>query len=326
MLGAGSWGTALACLLADNGHVVSIWSHSKQHLTAMEMAKENERFLPGIALPNNLKFEQSLSKLCATHKKFLIVVPSRAFEEILNALVDSGIPEHSLLMWGTKGFDSKNKQLLSSLIEQKIISPHTKGIITGPSFALEVMKKLPTVLTAGANNSSVAQEIAQLFNNSYIRVYANTDLAGVQIGGAVKNVLAIACGISDGLGFGSNARSALITRGLKEICRLGEKFSANNDTFQGLSGLGDLVLTCTDDKSRNRRFGLGIGRGKNIDNILSEIGQEVEGLVTCQEVFQIAEMYQVEMPICREVYNIIYAGASPELAVKTLFERNINDE
>ena len=326
VLGAGSWGTALACLLADNGHVVSIWSHSKQHLSAMETTKQNVRFLPGITLPSNLKFEWSLSTLCATHKTFLIVVPSRAFEEILNALVDSGIPEHSLLIWGTKGFDSNNKQLLSSLIEQKISSSHTKGIITGPSFALEVMHKLPTALTVGASDNSVAQKIATLFHNSYVRVYANTDLAGVQIGGAVKNVLAIACGISDGLGFGANARSALITRGLKEICRLGEKFSAKNDTFQGLSGLGDLVLTCTDNKSRNRRFGLGIGQGKKIDTILSEIGQEVEGLVTCQEVFQIAKMYQVDMPICQEVYNILYNDASPKLAVKTLFERNINDE
>ena len=326
VLGAGSWGTALACLLADNGHVVTLWSHSEKHLVAMEKTKENARFLPGITLPHNLQFQNSLQTLCTTHQQFLIVVPSRAFEEILNALVEAEIQDHSLIMWGTKGFDSKNKQLLSSLIEQTITTPHTKGIITGPSFALEVMNKLPTALTAGANDILVSQEIAQLFHNSYVRVYANTDLAGVQIGGAVKNVLAIACGISDGLGFGANARSALITRGLKEICRLGEKFAAKNETFQGLSGLGDLVLTCTDDKSRNRRFGLGLGQGKTIDNILSEIGQEVEGLVTCQEVIQIAEIHQVEMPICREVYNIIYQNASPKLAVKTLFERNINDE
>ena len=326
VLGAGSWGTALACLLADNGHTVSLWSHSKQHLNAIKKARENVRFLPGITLPNNLLFEESLTTLCSTHKKFLIVVPSRAFEEILNALVDSKLQEDTLLMWGTKGFDSKNKQLLSSLIGQKISTPHSKGIITGPSFALEVMHKLPTALTAGANSNSVAQEIAKLFHNDYVRVYANSDLAGVQIGGAVKNVLAIACGISDGLGFGANARSALITRGLKEICRLGEKFSAKSTTFQGLSGLGDLVLTCTDDKSRNRQFGLGIGKGKKIDNILSEIGQEVEGLVTCKEVIQISEMYQVEMPICREVYNVIYNKASPKQAVKKLFNRNINDE
>lgn len=326
VLGTGSWGTALACLLSNNGHDVSLWSHSKHHLDMMKSEKENSRFLPGFTLPKTLKFSASLAALCKSHQKFLIVVPSRAFEQTLDKLIDCGLQNDSLIMWGTKGFDKKNKQLLSSLIDQKITFPHTKGIISGPSFALEVMKNLPTAMTAGACNTAVAQQIAQLFHNDFVRVYANTDLAGVQIGGAVKNVLAIACGISDGLGFGSNARSALITRGLKEISRLGEKLGANSDTFQGLSGLGDIVLTCTDDKSRNRRLGLGIGLGKNIDDITSEIGQEVEGLVTCKEVIQIAQKHHVSMPICQEVYNIIYKDIPPKLAVKALFDRNINDE
>ena len=233
----------------------------------------------------------------------------------------AGLQQDSLIMWGTKGFDSENQQLLSHLIESKVNFPHFKGAITGPSFALEVMQKHPTALTAGSDDLDTAKIIADLFHNDYIRAYANTDLPGVQIGGAVKNVLAIACGISDGLGFGANARSALITRGLNEITRLGEKFHAKPDTFQGLSGLGDLVLTCTDDKSRNRRFGLGIGQGKSIEIVLKEIGQEVEGLVTSKEVMLIAKKFDVEMPICQQVYEIVHNNVSPLMAVKALLER-----
>lgn len=321
VLGAGSWGTALACLLANNGHTVTLWSHSKKHLDAMETAGENQRHLPGYPLPNNLHFESSLKTLCASHMQFLIVVPSRAFAETLDKMLSAGLRENSLIMWGTKGFDSQNQQLLSHLIESKLNFPHTKGVITGPSFALEVMQKYPTALTAGAENLDTAKVIADLFHNDYVRVYANTDLSGVQIGGAVKNVLAIACGISDGLGFGANARSALITRGLTEITRLGEKFHAKTDTFHGLSGIGDLVLTCTDDKSRNRRFGLGIGQGKNIETVLGEIGQEVEGLVTSKEVMLIAKKFDVEMPICQQVYEIVHNNVSPIKAVKALLER-----
>ena len=321
VLGAGSWGTALACLLADNGHEVTLWSHSPKHLQAMQKEKENKRHLPGFVLPKNLQFDTDLNSICGNHTIFLIVVPSRAFAHTVDKMLIAGLQKDSLIMWGTKGFDSENQQLLSHLIDQKVTFPHTKGVITGPSFALEVMQKHPTALTAGAENLDIVKAIADLFHNNYVRVYANTDLPGVQIGGAVKNVLAIACGISDGLGFGANARSALITRGLTEVIRLGEKFHAKTETFHGLSGIGDLVLTCTDDKSRNRRFGLGIGRGSSISEVLKEIDQEVEGLVTSKEVMLIAKKYGVEMPICEQVYEIIHNNVAPKKAVKTLLER-----
>ncbi|MGH1428549.1 MAG: NAD(P)H-dependent glycerol-3-phosphate dehydrogenase [Arenicella sp.] len=321
VLGAGSWGTALACLLADNGHEVTLWSHSPAHLQVMQQEKENKRHLPGFVLPENLRFDSDLKSICQNHTAFLIVVPSRAFAKTIDKMLVAGLRENSLIIWGSKGFDSENQQLLSHLIDQKVSFPHTTGVITGPSFALEVMQKHPTALTAGAEKLEIAKAIADLFHNDYVRVYANTDLPGVQIGGAVKNVLAIACGISDGLGFGANARSALITRGLTEIIRLGEKFHAKRETFHGLSGIGDLVLTCTDDKSRNRRFGLGIGRGLAINEVLEEIGQEVEGLVTSKEVLLIAKKHGVEMPICEQVYEIIHNNVAPKKAVKTLLER-----
>jgi len=315
VLGAGSWGTALACLLADNKHNVTLWSHNPEHVEILAKDRSNERHLPGISFPDNLSFESDLVKLCAENTQFLIVVPSRAFSETLDKLLEAGLPKDSLIMWGTKGFDAHNKQLLNELVSEKITFPHKQAVITGPSFALEVMHKHPTALTAGAFDMETAKEVAALFHNDYVRVYSNTDLAGVQVGGAVKNVLAIACGISDGLGFGANARSALITRGLVEITRLGVKLGANPETFQGLSGLGDLVLTCTDDKSRNRRFGLGIGAGKEIDAIRAEIGQEVEGFVTCQEVKLIAQKFDVNMPICQLVS-----------AVKKLLDRAVSYE
>lgn len=323
VLGAGSWGTALACLLSNNGHDVSVWSHSAKHLESMEQEKVNNRHLPGFPLDKNLIFQNDLNILCQENNIFLIVVPSRVFSQTLKKMLAAGLRENALIMWATKGFDSEKQQLLSDLVTEKCLFQHEQGVISGPSFAIEVMKKYPTALTAASNNIKTAKKIVGLFHNDYIRVYANADIAGVQVGGAVKNVLAIACGISDGLGFGANARAALITRGLSEIKRLGAKLSAQSETFQGLSGIGDLVLTCTDDKSRNRRFGLGIGRGQTIPEILKEIGQEVEGLVTSKEVMMMAKKYSVEMPICEQVYEIVHNGVAPNTSVNTLLKRTV---
>ena len=321
VLGAGSWGTALACLLADNNHEVTLWSHSSSHLEDIQKEKTNHKYLPDFKLPDSLQFSSSLSLVCDTHRIFLIVVPSHAFSSLLDEMKKYGVAGDSVLIWGTKGFDTENKQLLSQLIEKKFSSTPSKGVISGPSFAYEVMQKLPTALTASSDVYETAKFISNLFHNDYVRVYANTDLAGVQIGGAVKNVLAIACGISDGLGFGANARAALITRGLREIIRLGERFGAKPETFQGLSGIGDLVLTCTDNKSRNRRFGLGIGQGMSTTEVLNEIGQEVEGVFTSKEVKVIADMLEIELPICEQVYQIIHNNIAPKQAVATLLKR-----
>lgn len=322
VLGAGSWGTALACLLANNGYTTSLWSHSADHIAQLTATGENARYLPGIELPESLLFSADLEQLCATHEQFLLVVPSRAFRVTLEKMRAAGISDKALIMWGTKGFDAKEQVLLSELIKTVLGPSHPLAIVSGPSFAKEVVNHQPTALTVGADELAIAEQVAQLFHNDYTRVYSNDDIIGVQVGGAVKNIMAIACGISDGLGYGANSKAALITRGLAEITRLGLLLGAQAETFQGLSGVGDLVLTCTDDKSRNRRFGLGIGQGKSITEMQEDIGQEVEGLVTSKEVFLLAQRYDIEMPICEQVYNVLYKGISPETAVQSLLKRS----
>ena len=326
VLGAGSWGTALACLLADNGNAVTLWSHSREHINELKSSSKNARYLPDFDLPDTLSFSDNLSPLCDDHNLFLVVVPSRAFRQTMEKLRDAGLSKNSLIMWGTKGFDAQNNILLSELIPEVLGYPSSMATVSGPSFAKEVMLHQPTALTVGANNLNIAEFVADLFHNNYTRAYSNDDLIGVQVGGAVKNVMAIACGISDGLGYGSNSIAALITRGLNEITRLGVSLGAKPETFQGLSGVGDLVLTCTDDKSRNRRFGLGIGRGQRFDEIFSEIGQEIEGYVTSKEVFSLAQRYNINMPICEHVYNVLYKDLAPDEAVNSLLQRNRTQE
>lgn len=326
VLGAGSWGTALATLLADNGHSVTLWSHSSEHIKEIEDSKLNSRYLPDFDLPETLSFSDDLSSLCRDHQLFLLVVPSRAFRMTIEKMRDAGLANNALILWGTKGFDAKNNILLSEVIPDVLGYTPPMAIVSGPSFAKEVMLCQPTALTVGANTLDFSEFVASLFHNDYTRAYSNDDLVGVQVGGAVKNVMAIACGISDGLGYGSNSVAAIITRGLNEITRLGVSLGAKTETFQGLSGVGDLVLTCTDNKSRNRRFGLGIGKGKKTDDIFKEIGQEVEGYVTCKEVHSLAQRYNIDMPICEQVFKVLYEGLAPDKAVKQLLKRNRTQE
>ena len=290
------------------------------------MNQKNTKYLPEFNLPDQLDFSSDLKQVCLDHTQFLLVIPSHAFRSTLEQMNAYGINKNSLFMWGTKGFDASNLSLLSDLIKDSLGSNVQRAIVTGPSFAKEVMAKLPTALTVGASNSDTANLVSSLFQNSYTRVYTNADLIGVQVGGAVKNVLAIACGISDGLGYGSNSKAALITRGLAEITRLGMALGANRDTFQGLSGLGDLVLTCTDNKSRNRRFGLAIGKGADKQSAINEIGQEIEGIITSREVFLLAEKLSVEMPICEQVYQVLHKSLSPKVAVSHLLQRTNTSE
>lgn len=321
VLGAGSWGTALACLLVNNGHDVTLWSRSQEHVNELSSLRVNKKYLPETKLPNELKFSANLQQICADHTTFLLVIPSHSFRSTLEKIKDYGIKENSLFMWGTKGFDATSLSLLSDLIDDIFGNTAQQAIVTGPSFAKEVIAKLPTALTVSSPSEDIANLASEFFHNSYTRVYTNPDLIGVQVGGAVKNVLAIACGISDGLGYGANSKAALITRGLAEITRLGTALGACKETFQGLSGLGDLVLTCTDDKSRNRRFGLAIGNGVTITAAKDEIGQEIEGIITSREVFLLAKKHAVEMPICEQVYQILHNSLSPQIAVSHLLQR-----
>ena len=327
VLGAGSWGTALAFALARNNNQVTLWGHRKEHIDAMSIDNSNVRYLEGFSFPDNLRVTSDLAETVKTHTVFLIVTPSHAFRQTLKDLSNNGLQEGSTIAWATKGFDAglndNGPTLLSNVVLEELGENYNKAIVSGPSFSKEVAANLPTAITSAGDNDEIAFKVAELFHGGQLRAYTNPDFIGVQVGGAVKNVMAIAAGISDGLGYGSNSRCAIITRGLAEVSRLGNSLGANNETFQGLAGMGDLVLTCTDNQSRNRRFGLGIGEGKSTAEMLSEIGQEVEGLNTTKEVYRLAQKRNVEMPICEQVYKVLYEGLSPLDAVNDLLSRSL---
>lgn len=330
VLGAGSWGTALSLALARNAHNVSLWAHSAEHVQAMQETGCNARYLPDFPFPANLMLESDLNKLVQNHSTFLIAVPSHAFRTILQKLKTFGITDNATIIWASKGFaqgvEEQAPVLLSEAVTQELGPTINQAIVSGPSFSKEVAADLPTAMSVAGNNDATIQFAAKLFHGQHMRIYTNPDFVGVQVGGAIKNVMAVAAGISDGLGFGANSRAAIITRGLAEIARLGCALGARADTFQGLAGMGDLVLTCTDDQSRNRRFGLGLGEGKTIETILREIGQEVESYSTTREVVKLARYNNIEMPICEQVYNVIYNNSSPSSAVTALLNRQLNNE
>ena len=321
VLGAGSWGTALAMLVARNGFRVKLWDFYTDHLTNLIQDRENKRYLPGIPLPEGIDFEADLEALVRSTEQFLLVVPSHAFRATLNSLAQvDHFTSSSIISWGTKGFDPEGKVLLSE-VARDIFPAASLAVISGPSFAKEVANELPTALTVACENDTAASTVANWLRSDRVRVYTNNDIAGVQVGGAIKNVMALAAGISDGLGFGANARAALITRGLAEMNRLGTALGGTPRTFMGLTGVGDLVLTCTDDQSRNRRAGIGLGQGKSLKDILQEIGQEVEGIKTVHELYAMAQRVQVDMPITEQVYKVVYEELPPKEAVVRLLGR-----
>lgn len=321
VLGAGSWGTALAILIARNGFQVKLWDFFAEHLKAIERAGENKRYLPGVPLPENIETAPDLAALVSVTDQFLLVVPSHAFRSTLKSLEQARQGDKEILIsWGTKGFDPEQAMLLSD-VAVEIFPLATLAAVSGPSFANEVAHDLPTALTVASPLEAAANSVADWLRSERVRVYTNNDLAGVQLGGAIKNVMALAAGISDGLGFGANARAALITRGLAEMNRLGVALGGKPQTFMGLTGVGDLVLTCTDNQSRNRRAGIGLGQGRSVSQLLQEIGQEVEGLKTVRELYTMAKRAQVEMPITEQVYRVVYQGLPAKEAVVTLLKR-----
>lgn len=317
VLGAGSWGTAVAIHLALGGHEVTLWGRDEGQIEAINKTCFNDKYLPKIKLPSNLKATYLLNEATTSADYVIIGVPSHAFADIL-AKIDK--PTNGLV-WITKGIDPKTNQFLSDIVQNSYGSNYPMAMLSGPSFAKEVATKLPTALTLASNSPGLQKNIRQLLHFANMRVYCSDDLQGVQICGAVKNVLAIACGISDGLNFGANAKAALITRGLAEMTRLGDKLGAKPETFIGLAGLGDLVLTCTDDQSRNRRFGLLIGRGYNFADALKEIGQVVEGQQNATQVHAFSKKQQVDMPICEAVYKIMQGKFTAKEAVESLMNR-----
>ncbi len=325
ILGAGSWGSALAMLLGRNGARVRLWGHLREEMEQLERDGENQHFLPGIPFPPEVTFTADLSQAISGADEVLLVVPSHAFRHVLEQ-VQPLLDTDTSLSWATKGLDPHSGKLLHQVARELLGEQHPIAVISGPSFAGEVARGLPTAVTIASSSPRHGQRLAGYLHSDTFRPYTSDDLTGLEVGGAAKNVMAIAAGISDGLGYGANARAALITRGLAEVMRLGLALGGKQETFMGLGGMGDLVLTCTDDQSRNRRMGLALARGLSIDQALKEIGQEVEGVMTAQEIRSRAQALGVEMPITEQTWKVLYQGLAPEAAVRALLERRHRTE
>ena len=325
VLGAGSWGTALAIQLARRGREVRLWGRNSDDLAAIADHRENRRYLPGAALPDDLVVCPDLGECVSGVEDILVSVPSHALRETLE-LLKPEMRSGARVCWATKGFELSTGLLPHQVAAEVLGANRPMAVLSGPTFAKEVGVGLPTAMTVAANDDDFAAELAQAFSGDNFRAYTSDDIVGVEVGGAVKNVLAIGAGISDGLGFGANTRIALINRGLAEMTRLGVALGAQRETFMGLAGMGDLVLTCTDDLSRNRRMGLALAGGLSIEEAQEEIQQVVEGVLAAKAVRQVAESTGVEMPICNEIYRILYEGASPREAVGALMSRTLKAE
>ncbi|MEQ1557607.1 MAG: NAD(P)H-dependent glycerol-3-phosphate dehydrogenase [Methyloglobulus sp.] len=326
LLGAGSWGTALAILAANNGAQVLLWGHSQEHMATLANDRQNRRYLPSSVFPERLSVTSDLKEAAAFSELVLVSVPSHAFKSTLTAFKTSSAVKNPKIAWATKGFNPEDGKLLHQVVADIFSTATPSAILSGPTFAREVAQNLPTAITIASNQTEFANQLADIFHNDRFRAYTSCDVIGVEIGGAVKNVLAIAAGIADGLGFGANTRAALITRGLTEIMRLGIKLGGKQETFIGLAGLGDLILTCTDNQSRNRRFGLALGQGRNRADVIAEIAQEIEGISTAKETYMLAKRHGIDMPITEQTYKVLYEDLSPLTAVQNLLSRDQKSE
>ncbi|MBS9778416.1 MAG: NAD(P)-dependent glycerol-3-phosphate dehydrogenase [Gammaproteobacteria bacterium] len=323
ILGAGSWGTALAinCARVKNQHVY-LWGHNISHIDELTKQRSNQRYLPDIPFPENLTATNDISVVYDCDM-ILMVVPSIAFNETLERIAPYF--SQQAIGWAIKGFDKTSHDLLSKTFVKRF-PDRDFAVIAGPSFAKEVAKGLPTAITIAGNTLKCANEYATFLHNQNLRTYTTDDIIGAQVGGALKNVIAIAAGISDGLGFGANTRAAIITRGLTEINRIAQKAGAKTDTLMGLSGIGDLMLTCTDDLSRNRRFGKLLGDGNSVEQALDIIGQTVEGLSTAKEAQSYAQKYNVRAPISEAIEGIVTGKINVETAMKQLLSHQPKPE
>jgi len=325
VLGAGSWGTALAIQFARGGRPVRLWGRDRGRLADMAGSRRNERYLASAQFPDSLQVEPDLPTALAAARDVLIVVPSHAFRSLLERLAPHLAPDMHIA-WATKGFEHGSLKLPHQIACEVLGAERRVAVLSGPTFAREVGAGLPTAMTVASPDASYARALAHELSSENFRAYTSTDIVGVEIGGAVKNALAVAAGLSDGLGFGANTRVALITRGLKEMTRLGLALGAQRDTFMGLAGLGDLVLTCTDDQSRNRRFGLLLAAGRTAQAALAEIGQAVEGYAAAGAIHEVAARAGVEMPLCEMAYRVLYRHLSARDAVRSLMSRPIKAE
>jgi glycerol-3-phosphate dehydrogenase (NAD(P)+) len=319
VLGAGSWGTALAMQLARNGLQVRLWGHEADHIERLRELRENSDYLPGFTLAENIDPQALLVAAIEDARFLLIAIPSKGFRALLQELKPLLKPDQALF-WASKGFEIESGKLLHEVIDEALPG-YRYGVISGPTFATEVARGLPAAIACAGNDASTTSDFAELLRGNHFRAYTSEDIIGVELGGALKNVLAIAVGIADGLGFGANTRAALMTRGLAEIMRLSTQLGAHQETMMGLAGLGDLILTCTDNQSRNRRFGLAIGQGKSVSHAEIEVGQTVEGLRAARAIHSKAAELDLDLPIITEVYRVLYKGKNPQDAVRDLESR-----
>lgn len=326
VFGAGSYGTALAFCLSRNLHPTYLWGRKHDDMLAMQDSRCNEKYLDGFVFPESLHPTSDLRDAVNKSEFLLIVVPSHAFRDMLLAIAPF-IQSHHKLIWASKGLEPNTGRFLHDVVEDVLGKSIPKAMLSGPTFAKEMAAGLPTAISLSSTDTELSTRFSLMIHNpKSFRVYLNDDLIGVQLGGAVKNVIAIGAGLADGLGFGANARTALITRGLAEMTRLGLSLGASPDSFMGMAGLGDLVLTCTDNQSRNRRFGLALGQGLSVNDAVASIGQVVEGHRNTDEVHILAKRQGVEMPICEQIYQVLYHQKPAKEAAIDLLNREQKSE
>ena len=327
VIGAGSWGTTLANLLAKKGLDVTLWAYERELVERLQVTRVNDLFLPGVYLDQRLAFTPDLAAAVSGRQAVVLVSPSQVMRRVVEQLRPR-LEEDSLLVSAAKGIENDSLLLMSEVLEA-VLGPAVAGrcaYLSGPSFAREVADELPTAVAVAAVDGEVARSVQELFRTDYFRVYTNPDVIGVELGGALKNVIALAAGVSDGLGFGHNARAALINRGLVEMARLGAAKGAHAETFAGLAGMGDLVLTCTGDLSRNRSVGIELGRGRKLGEILGGMRMVAEGVKTTLSAYQLAQKLGVVMPITEQMYQILYQDKDPCQAVNELMQRQQRSE
>ena len=324
VLGAGSWGTALAISLSKKGHNVRLWMRDEEQFIQLSKTRENIKYLPGVILPDNINILHNIQEAVKNSHIILLTVSSQSIRQVLQN-IKSLINDQQIFVNASKGLENSTLMRISQVVKEEFPNnPFT--VLSGPSHAEEVCRDMPTTLVAAAKKKSLAEYVQDIFISPKLRIYTNPDVIGVELGGALKNVIALGAGISDGLGFGDNAKAALMTRGIREIARLGQAMGADINTFGGLSGIGDLIVTCTSMHSRNRKCGIKIGQGYNVQEAIQSIGMVVEGVVTTKVAYELSKEYEVEMPITKEIHDIIYKGSDVREAVVNLMLRNKTHE
>jgi len=324
VIGDGGWGTTLAMILNQKGHKVTLWGAFPDYIETMKSKRENIKFLPGMKIPHEIELTSDLAAAIRSAEILVLAAPSQYMREVVGRLKGQG-SEEKLFISVSKGIENNSLMRISQVVSD-VLGEIKIGVLSGPTISYEVARGLPTTVVAASEDERIAQEIQDLFMTENFRIYTNADVTGVELGGSLKNVIAIAAGISDGMGFGVNTKSGLLVRGMVEIARLGIAMGAKQETFYGISGLGDLVTTCVSTHGRNRWFGEEIGRGKNPRDVLKSTEMVVEGAGTAKSCYELSKKYNVEMPIVREVYAVIYEGKDPKTAVRDLMTRKKKSE